>query len=304
MLQQTRVSAVIPFYERFMRRFPTIEALAKAPEPDLLAHWAGLGYYYRARNLQKAAQKIADTGTFPTRYEEILALPGIGDYTAAAVASIAFDLPFAVLDGNVFRVLSRLFADGANIASGKGKKHFAALANQVLDRDNAGAFNQGMMELGATVCLPKAPLCLICPVQSHCAAQMQNRAGEFPVKLQEKRSVKKNRLLFWIEKAGMVLAWQRPPDSRLMPGFWELPEAEQLPGANAGSILGSFKHGITIYDYRFQIATAEPPLNIGNCVWQPMPILLESPLSTIFRKALKILENREPSLNVKAAVSR
>ena len=130
MLQQTRVTAVIPYFARFLARFPTVQVLAEAPEAELLAHWAGLGYYYRARNLQKAAQAIMEAGSFPQGHAAILALPGIGDYTAAAVASIAFDLPFAVLDGNVFRVLSRLFGDATDIASGAGKKHFAVLADK------------------------------------------------------------------------------------------------------------------------------------------------------------------------------
>lgn len=303
MLQQTRVTAVIPYYLRFLERFPTVEALAIAPEPDLLAHWAGLGYYYRARNLQKAAREIVTSGSFPTTYDRIRTLPGVGEYTAAAVASIAFNLPFAVLDGNVFRVLSRLYADPTNIASGEGKKHFACLAHQVLDRESPGAFNQAMMELGATVCLPKNPLCLICPVHSHCLANKRNNANELPLKVKDKRNVRKDRVLFWIERDGMLLAWQRPVDSRLMPGFWELPEVEHLPEVVPGAFVGSFKHGITIYDYRFQIAVADAPSDIAKCVWKPISSLLETPISTIFRKAVRILENRTPAANVKAATS-
>ncbi len=288
MLQQTRVAAVIPYFERFLTRFPTVESLANANEHDLLAHWAGLGYYYRARNLQKAARAIVLAGEFPSSHEAILALPGIGDYTAAAVASIAFDLPFAVLDGNVLRVLSRLFADATNIASPSGKKHFSVLAGQVLDSEHPGQFNQAMMELGATICLPKAPQCLLCPVAAHCSARAQNRTAELPVKVLNKRSVKQERILYWIERTGSVLAWQRGPNSRLMPGFWELPEAEQLPKVVAGATLGAFKHGITIYDYRFQVVSAEAPADCRECVWKPLDELAGAPLSTVFRKAIRV----------------
>jgi A/G-specific adenine glycosylase len=288
MLQQTRVAAVIPYFERFLNRFPTVESLALAPEADLLYHWAGLGYYYRARNLQKAAQTIVQLGKFPDEHEAILALPGIGAYTAAAVASIAFDLPFAVLDGNVLRVLSRLYADSTNIASAAGKKHFTAVANEVLDRRQPGQFNQAMMELGATICLPKNPQCLLCPVAPHCMALAQHRTAELPVKVVDKRSVKQERILYWIERSGFVLVWQRPPGTRLMPGFWELPEVEQLPDTAPGLTLGAFKHGITIYDYRFLLVLANPPANSGACVWMPLDELPQAPLSTVFRKAIRV----------------
>lgn len=302
MLQQTRVAAVIPYFDRFLRRFPTVEALAAAPEPELLAQWAGLGYYYRARNLQKAARAIVAAGQFPSSHEGILALPGIGDYTAAAVASIAFNLPFAVLDGNVFRVLSRLFADGTNIASTAGKKRFASLASEVLDIEQPGTFNQAMMELGATVCLPKAPQCLVCPVAGHCQARAENRMGEFPVKVVEKKSVRVERVLYWIERAGEVLVWQRPADSRLMAGFWELPEASELAGVEARDELGLFRHGITVYDYRFKVVSAVTPESVGKCVWVGLDVLDGLPLSTIFRKALQVVENRRAGLRVKSAV--
>ncbi len=304
MLQQTRVAAVIPYFERFLTRFPTVESLAAAQEADLLSHWAGLGYYYRARNLQKAALAIVAAGAFPATYETLLMLPGIGEYTAAAVASIAFDLPHAVLDGNVFRVLSRLFADRTNIASASGKKHFAALADQVLDRDNPAAFNQAMMELGATVCLSKSPQCLLCPLAFCCKAREQNQTDDLPVKIVDKRSVKVERTLYWIERENQLLAWQRPADSRLMPGFWELPEEAQLPDVVVGSTLSAFKHGITIYDYRFQVVSAGAPASIGGCEWLNFDQLTALPLSTVFRKALRTVGNRNKLVHVQAAGSR
>jgi A/G-specific adenine glycosylase len=303
MLQQTRVAAVIPYYERFLARFPTVETLANAPAAELLAHWAGLGYYCRARNLQNAAKSIAAAGRFPSSHEDILALPGIGDYTAAAVASMAFDLPYAVLDGNVFRVLSRLYGDSTNIASSAGKRVFSELAGKVLDREHPGAFNQAMMELGATVCLPKTPQCLLCPVAAHCKARAENRTGNLPVKIVQRKSVRRERVLYWIERNGEVLAWQRPANSRLMAGFWELPEAAQLPGAEAGEILGSLKHGITIYDYRFQVVAADAPVERGVCVWKALSELNNQPLSTIFRKAMRVVGNPTQPVLVKRAVS-
>ena len=177
MLQQTRVAAVIPYYERFLSRFPDLESLAGASETDLLAHWAGLGYYYRARNLQRAARNALEAGTFPADYDGIRHLPGIGEYTAAAVASIAFDLPYPVVDGNVYRVLSRVLNDRTNIASGPARKHFTVLAGAILDRTRPGDFNQAIMELGATVCLPRKPLCLICPVYIPLPGPPSRRSG-------------------------------------------------------------------------------------------------------------------------------
>src|SRR5580700_932140 len=168
MLQQTRVAAVIPYYERFLALFPDVSALASAPEQDLLAAWAGLGYYSRARNLQKAARAIVELAQFPTDYAALRDLPGVGDYTAAAVASIAFGMPHAALDGNVLRVLSRVAAERGDIKSQVVRRRLGALADTLLDRRRPGEFNQAMMELGATVCLPKQPMCVRCPIQLHC----------------------------------------------------------------------------------------------------------------------------------------
>lgn len=289
MLQQTRVAAVIPYYERFLARFPTFRELAEAPEPDLLAHWAGLGYYYRARNLQKAAQAIETLGRFPSSHADIRSLPGIGDYTSAAVASIAYQLPYAAVDGNVLRVLSRLAADPTDIASNAGKKHFASLATALLAKAQPGDFNQAMMELGATVCLPRNPQCLVCPVSMLCRARQQGRQQEFPIKLGRTKSLQEHRLLFWIERSGEVLLWQRPQHSRLMPGFWELPEALQLPSAIPGAKLGSFRHGITFHNYRFDLHAAEPLDEIGLCRWIPLGSLSSIPVSTIVRKARRTI---------------
>ena len=292
MLQQTRVAAVIPYYERFLARFPGFRTLADAPEPEVLACWAGLGYYYRARNLQIAARLMRELGRFPSTYEEIRRLPGIGDYTAAAVGSIGFDLPYAVVDGNVFRVLSRIFADSTNIAGSRGHKHFAALAGKLLDRSQPGAFNQAVMELGATVCLPKNPQCLLCPISTLCRALRSGRQNDLPVKIVRQKSVREERELFWIERDGKLLVWQRPAASRLMPGFWELPERDQLPQIAAGRKLGSFRHTITFHIYRFELIEAAPPPDIGRCRWVTLEDPMAIPASTVLKKAVRIVAKR------------
>ncbi len=290
MLQQTRVAAVIPYYERFLKRFPSVCDLADAAESELLTYWAGLGYYYRARNLQKAAQAICEEAEFPATYEAIRALPGVGEYTAAAVASIAFDLPYPAVDGNVLRVLSRWSANGADIASLAGRRAFTALAGQLLDRDRPGAFNQAAMELGATVCLPKNPQCLLCPLKGHCRARQEGRQREFPVKLGRAASRYEERRLFWIEREGEVLLWQRLPDARLMPGFWELPEQAQLPETIPGDLLATFRHGITVHNYLFEVFAAKLPNELGECRWTDFSSWPQMPLSTIVRKAQKAIQ--------------
>ncbi len=293
MLQQTRVTAAIPYYERFLERFPSVEALAEAPEADLLANWAGLGYYQRARNMQHAARAIRDAGGFPNTFEGILGLAGIGGYTAAAVASISFGLPHAVLDGNVFRVLSRVANDSTDIASSSGKKVFSALADKMLDPERPGDFNQAMMELGATLCLPRNPQCLVCPVSALCRARAAGTKDSLPVKKKAQKSVYEERTLYWITRGHDVLLWQRPDSAKLMPGFWELPEAEQLEQACSGVEKGSFRHGITFHNYLFRVVAIPAPLQLGICQWVDRQQLAKLPLSTVVRKGMKVLERRK-----------
>lgn len=286
MLQQTRVAAAIPYFERFVVRFPDYAALAAAPEDEVLRYWAGLGYYYRARNLQQAAQRICKLGGFPSDHKTILSLPGVGDYTAAAVASIAFELPHAVVDGNVVRVLSRLFATRAD------RKELALIADKLLDRQRPGDFNQAVMELGATLCLPKNPHCLLCPVARMCAARKLGAQDKFPAPKVKVKNKRIERSLFWIERRGKVLAWQRSAKSRLMPGFWELPEKEHLPSAVPTGEVGGFRHGITVHDYRITVWRAPAPTSaeLGACQWLEIRELAHLPLSTIFKKALHVVD--------------
>ncbi len=271
MLQQTRVAAVIPYYERFLARFPDAQSLAAAPERELLGMWAGLGYYSRARNLQKAAAQIGETGTFPKRHAEILELPGVGEYTAAAVASIAFGEPHAAVDGNVRRVIARLLNDGTADAS-----HWAG---KLLDRRDPGRWNQAMMELGATVCLPRAPLCADCPIHSHCLAHSAGTQNELPLKRVKPRTERLERTLLVIQNNGRTLL---TPSARVK-GFWDLPEP--FLGARPGATLGEFTHTITHRHYRFTVREARAAKIPSPCRWQNKAL----PLSTIAKKALKFL---------------
>ena len=182
-LQQTRVQQGWHYWERFMSHWPTVQQLAAATEDEVLREWQGLGYYSRARNLHAAAKQIAERGSFPDTYEEIRQLKGVGDYTAAAIASMAFDLPHAVVDGNVYRVLARHYGIHTPINTTEGKKEFALLAQQLLPAGKAAAYNQAIMDFGAIQCTPQSPRCLLCPLQESCTALRQGLVDQLPVKL-------------------------------------------------------------------------------------------------------------------------
>ncbi len=288
MLQQTRAQAVIPYYHRFLERFPTLHALAAAPEDDVLALWSGLGYYSRARNLLQAARQIAGSGGFPRNYQAIRALPGIGDYTAAAVASIAFGLPHAAVDGNVLRVVSRVANDASDIAAAPTRKRFAALATEWLDPGRPGAFNQALMELGATVCLPRRPLCLICPLTSCCLARRHGTAGQLPVKLRRVAPVALERTLLLIRRGEQILLRRNAPGARHMAGFWDLPSPDDLPAARPGAFLGEFAHTITHHHYTIRVHAGSLRGAAPECAWFAASQFAAIPLSTTARKALKL----------------
>ena len=288
MLQQTRVAAVVPYYARFLALFPDAASLARAREQDLLAAWAGLGYYSRARNLQKAARNIVELGEFPREYQALRALPGIGDYTAAAVASIAFGLPHAVLDGNVARVLSRLEAESGDIKSEIVRKRLRAIADVVLDRKRPGEFNQALMELGATVCLPKAPLCERCPVQHHCEARRQGLERQLPVRGARPAVDQRAKRLLVVEKAGKILFWQRPEDSSRLARFWELPEPEHLPDATVIDHAGAFRHTIVNTTYLVEVCRATIRARPDGFRWLAKSNFANLPVSTTAKKALAI----------------
>jgi A/G-specific adenine glycosylase len=289
MLQQTRAQAVIPYYERFLARFPTVEALASATENEVLALWSGLGYYSRARNLRLAAQRIVAAGGFPQEFEAIRALPGIGDYTAAAVASIAFGLPHAVLDGNVLRVVARVENDASDIGSVRTRERFRKIAQGWLDPKDAGHFNQALMELGATVCVPRNPLCLVCPVSPACAARLEGTAAQLPVKLRKKEPVRISGVLLLVRRGERILLRQREAAQGRMAGFWDLPTPEELPAAKAGGRIGQIRHTITHHRYTLEVrrATSALPKQEGFA-WFTIAQLSEIPFSTTARKALQL----------------
>lgn len=197
-LQQTRVQQGLDYYRAFLQIFPDVKSLALAPEEEVLKVWQGLGYYSRARNMHHAARTILSEheGIFPNDYHAIRKLKGIGDYTAAAIASISFGLPYAVVDGNVFRVLSRLFGISTPIDSSTGKKEFYNLAQLMLDTNHPGEFNQSLMELGSIQCLPTQPLCLTCPLSHKCHAYINRSVASFPVK--SKQVKQKDRYLNYL----------------------------------------------------------------------------------------------------------
>jgi A/G-specific adenine glycosylase len=288
MLQQTRVEAVTPYYWLFLKRFPSIESLAAAPENDVLKAWSGLGYYSRARNLHRAAKRLAIAG-IPASYDEVLSLQGVGPYTAAAIASIALGLPHAAVDGNVIRVVSRLTNDPSEITAPDARRRFAGEAGRLLDRRRPGDFNQAMMELGATLCLPRTPNCAACPVVKFCAARASGSERELPVKLKKRAPRNVALELAILERKGSVFLVQRSALERRLADFWELPAKNLFPRAK-GAKLAEFRHRIVddnfrvtvwhITDQNFQPANP----HAGN--WVDLGELDRIPLTTVTRKAL------------------
>jgi A/G-specific adenine glycosylase len=280
MLQQTRVAAAIPYYERFLARFPDAESLARASEAEVLTVWSGLGYYSRARNLHRAAQAIAKLGAFPSEYETIRELPGVGEYTAAALASIAFGLPHAVVDGNVKRVIARL--------TGDARVNVQDVANGLLDRKHPARSNQALMELGALVCLPRDPLCEVCPVAKECEARRQGTQAELPLKKPRQAPGRISLTLLVVRRRGKILL---TPSPRVR-GFWDLPEA--LPGLSLrpalGPPLGTFRHAIMNRQYVCEVREAIADRVPKGARWWDEVSLQEIPLSTTVKKALRITD--------------
>lgn len=275
MLQQTRVAAVIAHYQRFLERFPEVRALAAASLESVLAVWSGLGYYRRARMLHQAAQVIVSRhgGDLPRSAAELQQLPGFGRYTAAAVASIAFAEPVAVVDGNVERVLARLLA-------GQGSEGAAAweTAQQLLAPDRPGDFNQAMMELGATLCLPGEPRCVRCPVADWCKTRGRGAARN---KERRRRRTAHYRLA---RREGAVFLVQRGLRASLMPGMWELPEL-RVNGTRP-QVAWRLRHAITVTDFTVEVSTGNaPPGRRGR--WATPEQLEELPLTGLTRKILR-----------------
>jgi len=275
MLQQTRVAAVIDHYHEFLRRFPTVQKLAAARESSVLAVWSGLGYYRRARMLHAAAKVISREreGEFPKTAKDWRDLPGIGRYTAAAVASIAFGEPVAVVDGNVERVLQRIA--GEPLAG----EQIWALAESLLDRNRPGDFNQAMMELGATICTPRSPGCLTCPLVGLCVTRGEMATGTKPA-TQNKREIH-----YALDRQnGSVFLVRRPKDSTLMGGMWELPEIRGCRG-NDEPIM-TVRHSITTTDYTVHVWAVPASAKIAG-EWYSAQRLPRTAMTGLARKILR-----------------
>ncbi len=284
MLQQTRVAAVLDYYARFLRRFPNVASLARAREADVLAAWSGLGYYRRARNLHRAARVIARRGEFPRSASELRALPGIGRYTAAAIASIAFGERCAVVDGNVERVLGRI--SGRRLRASETWD----LAERLVSPRAPGNFNQAMMELGATVCLPGEPLCGKCPVRRWCEGGRRSpRLGSGQASVVGRRPqdprVKKTAVYLLNMRGDRVLMVQRSPRASLMPGMWELPHIGKNGKCGPPEPLLRLRHAITVTDYEVHVlrSKARP----RGTIWIPLARVEQLPLTGLARKILR-----------------
>jgi A/G-specific adenine glycosylase len=282
MLQQTRVAVVEDRYRKFIAQFPTVERLSRAKEESALAAWSGLGYYRRARALHRAAKDIVRRGSFPATVPELVELPGVGRYTAAAVASIAFGAPVAVVDGNVKRVIERVIDRKAPLAASIPEEHYWEVAGQLLDKRAPGDFNQAMMELGALVCLPAQPLCHACPVERLCGARGPTEKAERPARL---KAVLHYALA---RRNGSVLLRQRDKQSLLMPGMWELPEVEPASDERPLPLL-RLRHSITTTDYTVfvYVSNKKPP----SGKWVPMRSVHRLPLTGLARKIIQRLDD-------------
>jgi A/G-specific adenine glycosylase len=219
-LQQTRIAQGTAYWERFMKRFPTVESLAAASEDEVLRLWQGLGYYSRARNLHAAAMQIVEMGSFPKNHEEIRRLKGVGDYTAAAIASFAFGLPHAAIDGNAYRVLARYYGIETPINTTIAKKEFAALAQQLLPSDRAADFNQAMMDFGATLCTPTSPQCSECPLAEGCDALHTHRTQVLPIKQKTVKMATRHFTFIYIRCQGETAIMRRPAGD-IWQGLWQ-----------------------------------------------------------------------------------
>jgi A/G-specific adenine glycosylase len=293
MLQQTRVSVVIDYYTRFMARFPTLQSLAEADEAEVLTLWSGLGYYRRARALHEAVRAVVSEhgGVIPNTAAALSRLPGVGVYTAAAVASIAFSEPVAAVDGNVERVLTRYF--GHEPVPGVARSgELRRAAEQLVDRERPGDFNQAMMDLGASVCLPKSPMCLACPVREGCATRGEHAVPRTKKMLSRKTTLALVQRRQWPKAE--VLLQRRPADASQMPSMWELPQVKEGQESE-DMLLLTVRHSITNTNYYvtvYGLTTNEQKLlarDAAERVWVPVFDLPELPLTGLTKKILKRL---------------
>ncbi|NNE03889.1 MAG: A/G-specific adenine glycosylase [Eudoraea sp.] len=253
-MQQTRVAQGLPYFSAFISKYPSIFELAEAQESEILKEWQGLGYYSRARNMHETAQNIVrnHSGNFPGTYEGLLGLKGVGDYTASAIASICFDEARAVLDGNVYRVLSRYFDVGIPVNSTKGSKYFKKLADELIDIDNPGDYNQGIMELGAKVCVPANPKCEVCPISDGCLALARNTIGLRPVKKAKKKvRIRYFNYLLIKDKSINTRMLQRGAND-IWQHLYEFPLIETKAPVDKASLILASKEKIGLKDYEIK----------------------------------------------------
>ena len=270
-LQQTQVKQGWEYWERFMHRWPTVEALAAATEDEVLREWQGLGYYSRARNLHYAAKQIVTLGHFPDTLEDIKQLKGVGDYTAAAIGSIAFGLPAAVVDGNVYRVLARHFGIDTPINTTEGKKLFAALAQELLPPNEAAAYNQAIMDFGAVQCTPQSPKCMECMLAESCEALRSGRVNELPVKLKTLKVTERHLIYIYIRCQGQT-AIRRRGSGDIWQGLWEpmLVDAESAVPPTASLLRQNVKHVLThrvLYADFYLLETDKRPKLPSDYIW-------------------------------------
>ena len=294
MLQQTTVAAVKPYFAKFTERWPTVEALAAAAEDDVMAAWAGLGYYSRARNLVKCARAVVARGEFPATEAELRGLPGLGDYTAAAIAAIAFGQRAVVIDANVERVVARLFAIGTPLPA--ARKAIRAAAGTITPAQRAGDFAQAMMDLGSQICTSKAPRCLLCPVREHCAGFAAGEPERLPVKPARKAVPERRGTAFWITRKGGAEVWiVTRPGSGMLSGMRALPDdgwsaqgdgSGEPPVHGEWRVIGAVRHGFTHAQLTLTVMALEAetmPVETGQ--WWPITALDDAGLATLYIKA-------------------
>jgi A/G-specific adenine glycosylase len=258
-LQQTRVEQGLGYYQRFISAFPNITRLAKAPDEKVFKLWEGLGYYSRCHNLLATARFIAKEykGKFPDSYEAIRSLKGVGPYTAAAISSFAYNLPYAVVDGNVFRVLARVFGKNLPVDSTKGKKYFTALAEQLLDRRRPGIYNQAIMDFGAVVCKPVAPLCTVCIFRKNCMALKENRIGELPVK-ERKITIRKRWFHYLVLEYKNKLAVRQRTGKDIWQGLFDFPLLETAKETGLKEVLRKAEQNNWLSEKKYELVFASP----------------------------------------------
>jgi A/G-specific adenine glycosylase len=277
MLQQTTVAAVAGRFDRFVARWSTVQALAAAADKDVLGEWAGLGYYARARNLIACARQVAASGGFPDTEEQLRKLPGIGDYTAAAIAAIAFGRHAAAVDANVERVTARLHG-----LQSPSKAAVRSLVSAMLPEGRAGDFAQAMMDLGATICRPRQPRCGACPLSDSCAAFASGAPERYPERAARAAKPVRYGVAYWIEQRGSVWLVRRPANG-LLGGMAALPGPDWTPELQPAPALASLRHVFTHFELRLGIAAASEP--IGDGWWQPLDVLATAGLPTLYRRA-------------------